>query len=214
MTRLYILLIMLFMPFAFAHMHAQDYMRIHYNNGADTDISIVEIDSITFVDVDSSASVEADLTGSWLWGNQEQGYYELLSFNTDKTYTGYDKYFTYGFDTMTYGTFSLYGSLLTLWSNGFGYQRRYAWFITGLTENALSVITKMGLFTYYRLRPEVLKLKVGEALTNGEDECIFADGFVAQIVDDKLIGLSRGETYILRMAVSTQKIWAYKVMVE
>ena len=198
----------------FVHMQAQDNVRIHYKNGTHADISITEIDSLTFVSAGSSTTVEAELTGSWLWGNVGTGYYELLVFNKDYTYTGYDNYFTYGFDTMTYGFFSQYGTMLTLWSNGFGYQYRYNWFITGLTENALSVMTKMGPFTYYRLQPETLRLKVGESLTSGEDEYIFADGVVARVEGNKLTGIARGETYIIKMTASTQLNWAYKVVVE
>lgn len=207
-------LIIIILLGTFAHMQAQDNVRIHYKNGTHTDISMAEIDSLTFVEAGSSTSVEAELTGSWLWGNTEAGYYELLAFSEDHTFTGYDNYFTYGFDTMTYGFFSWYGTMLTLWSNGFGYQRRYNWFITGLTENALSVMTKMGPFTYYRLKPEVVSLKVGEGLASSGDTYVFADGAVVRIENGLLIGLARGESYILKMDSATQMIWAYKVVVE
>lgn len=192
---------------------AQNTMRIHYKDGTEQDISIPQVDSVTFINKELPEN-SVSLTGSWLWGDKEAGYYEILTFNTDKTYTGYDNYFTYGFDTMTYGFFSQYGTMLTLWSNGFGYQHRYNWYVTGLTENALSVMTKMGPFTYYRLRSEIVKLKAGETLSNSEDEYIFADGVIAQIIDGKLCGLAQGETYIFKMTISTQMIWAYKVVVE
>lgn len=193
---------------------AQNTMRVHYKDGTEQDISTSQIDSLTFVNADTMPTVEAELTGTWLWGNKEAGYYELLAFSNDHTYTGYDNYFSYGFDTMTYGFYSQYGTMLTLWSNGFGYQRRYNWFITGLTENALSVMTKMGPFTYYRLRTETLSLKVGETLPSGEDEYVFADGTIVQIEGGQLTGIGRGETYILKMTASSQMIWAYKVVVE
>ena len=68
---------------------AQDRMRIHYKNGGHTDVSIVDIDSLTFVKgVDDDVHEnDASLKGSWLWGSQEAGYYELLTFNDDHTYT-------------------------------------------------------------------------------------------------------------------------------
>ena len=207
-------LIIIILLGTFAHMKAQDNVRIHYRNGTHTDISMAEVDSLTFVEAGSSTSVEAELTGSWLWGNTEAGYYELLAFSKDHTYTGYDNYFTYGFDTMTYGFFSWYGTMLTLWSNGFGYQRRYNWFITSLTENALSVMTKMGPFTYYRLKPEVVRLEVGESLASSEDTYVFADDAVVRIENGHLMGLARGESYVLKMDSATQMIWAYKVVVE
>ena len=193
---------------------AQNTMRVHYKDGTEQDISTSQIDSLTFVDADATTTAEAELTGNWLWGNKEAEYYELLAFSNDHTYTGYDNYFSYGFDTMTYGFYSQYGTMLTLWSNGFGYQYRYNWFITSLTENALSVMTKMGPFTYYRLRAEALRLKVGETLPSGEDEYVFADGVIVRIEGGQLTGIGHGETYILKMTASSQMIWAYKVVVE
>ena len=126
---------------------AQDYMRIHYKGGGYSDVAIEQVDSITFIkgdDAPSDSTTEVSPTGSWLWGSQEQGYYELLTLSEDHTYTGYDNYFLYGFDLMTYGWWTQIGAMITLQSNGFGYQRRYNWYITELTENALGVMTKMG----------------------------------------------------------------------
>lgn len=99
---------------------AQDTMRIHYKDGRHSDVAIEQVDSITFVKGGDVPAAEASLIGSWLWGNQEQGYYEVLTFGEDRTYTGYDNYFTYGFDTWTYGFYSQYGTMLTMWSNGYG----------------------------------------------------------------------------------------------
>lgn len=193
---------------------AQNTMRIYSKDGGVYEVLTENVDSITFVEKDVQQQ-EASLMGSWLWGSSESGYYELLTFDEDYTYVGYDCYFTYGFDTKTYGFFSQYGTMLTLWSNGFGYQRRYTWYITGLAVNALSVMTKMGSFTYYRLQPEVIKLKVGEPFHgSGEEEFVFADGVVVRIEDNKLKGVTPGETYILKMDKPSQMIWAYKVMVE
>ena len=81
-----------------------------------------QIDSITFVDGSDLPVNEGNLVGSWLLGDADAGYYELLTFNEDKTYTGYDNYFTYGFDTMTYGWYAQVGAMLTLQSNGFGHK--------------------------------------------------------------------------------------------
>lgn len=197
---------------------AQSHVRVHYKNGSRVDIPIADIDSLTFVDaeVDSVGVGRAELTGSWVWGNVEQGYYEVLTFGEDRTYTGYDNYFTYGFDTWTYGFYSQYGTMLTMWSNGYGYQRRYNWFVTALSENALEVMTKMGPFTYYRLQPEMVRLKVGgEPLSCGEgDSFVFADGVIAAIEDNKLKGIAKGTTYIQKYDAATKKILSYKVVVE
>ena len=195
---------------------AQSHMRIHHKGGGQSDIAIEQIDSITFVDGKEVAMEEASLTGGWLWGDAEAGYYELLTFNEDKTYTGYDNYFTYGFDTMTYGWYMQMGSMLTLQSNGYGYNRRYNWYVMGLTDNALDVMTKMGRFVYYRLQPEVLHLQVGSeplACENG-DNFVFADGVVARIADGGLQGIAKGTTYVQKRIAETDCIVAYKVLIE
>lgn len=213
-TRLLFIIIMVSL---FANSYAQKSMRIHYHNGTHTDIPIAEIDSLTFIDSEAAQPVDAEatLTGSWLWGSREAGYYELLTLNTDHTYIGYDNYFTYGFDTQTYGWYSHYGAMLTLWSNGFGYQRRYNWFVTALTDNALEVMTQTGPFTYYRLQPEVLRLQVGSTLSCGADESfVFADGVIAAIVDNTLRAQSPGITYILKKVSPSGNILAYQVVVE
>jgi len=194
---------------------AQNTMRVHYKDGTEQDISISQIDSITFVDKGVSEE-NVSLIGSWLWGNKDAGYYELLTFSDDHTYTGYDNYFTYGFDTMTYGWFTWYGNMLTLQSNGFGYQRIYNWFIVGLTSNALEVMTKMGAYTYYKLQSEVLQMSTSElyiGFTDG-DSIVFADGVIVKAEENKLRGLNQGSTYILVRKASDNKIYAYKVTVK
>ena len=196
---------------------AQSQLRIHQKDGTHWDVPVEQIDSITMVDeiVDSIVTDTSELQGCWLWGNSEAGYYELLTFNDDKTYTGYDNYFVYGFDTMTYGFYSQYSAMLTLWSNGFGYQHRYQWYITGLTTNALSVMTKMGPYTYYKLHPNPIRLKVGELLSCEDGESlIFADGVTAGIEDNQLKGLALGETYILKMIGHDNRMMGYRVVVE
>lgn len=193
---------------------AQTYMRIHQKDGKHLDVMTEQIDSITFVDTEEQ-SIETELKGCWLWGNFEAGYYELLTFNDDKTYVGYDNYFTYGFDTTTYGFFSLYSTLLTLWSNGFGYQHRYNWYITGLSTNALSVMTKAGPFTYYRLQPEPIRMAIGEILSFDDDvSVVFADNIIVHYEDKILKALSQGETYILKKYASSNLIEAFKVIVK
>ena len=192
---------------------AQNNMRIHYKGGAVSDIPVEEIDSITFVQKETPAE-EVTLIGSWFWGSVEQGYYELLTFNEDRTYTGYDYYFAYGFDTMTYGWWTQIGAMITLQSNGFGYQRRYNWYVTELTENALGVMTKMGPFTYYKVQPETLTLQVNGTLTCQEgDSFVFADGVRATIQDNKLVGLISGETYIQKYIAASKQILSYKLRV-
>lgn len=195
---------------------AQTHIRIHHKGGGHSDVTIEQVDSITFVDGSDIPDNEVHLVGSWLWGDAEAGYYELLKFNDDKTYTGYDSYFTFGFNTMTYGWYMQMGSMLTLQSNGYGYNRRYNWFIMGLTDNALDVMTKMGQFVYYRLQPEELHLQVGdEPLTfeNG-DSFVFADGIYARIVQGGLQGVTKGTTYVQKYIAETNQKIAYKVVVE
>ncbi len=194
---------------------AQNTMRVHYKDGTNQDITISQVDSVTFVEK-AAPEESVTLTGRWLWGNFEAGYYELLTFNEDHTYVGYDNYFTYGFDTMTYGWYSWYGNMLTLQSNGFGYQRVYRWFIIGLTGNALEVMTKMGPYTYYRLQSEVITISTSEPyheLAVG-DTIVFADGVVVKADENKLQGLLQGTTYILVKKSEDEKILAYKVIVK
>ena len=213
MTRCWVILYIAVV--SYSELVAQNSMRIHQKDGSHWDVPVAQIDSITFVDADSLNVVEAELSGSWLWGSAEQGYCELLSFNKDHTYTAYDNYFTYGFDTTTYGFYSQYSAMLTLWSNGFGYQHRYTWYITGLSENALSVMTKMGPFTYYKLQPEAIHLKVGESLACNEgDSYVFTDGVVAKTEDGKLVGILPGTTFVEKLIAATNTILAYKVVVE
>ena len=191
-------------------------MRIHYKDGTRVDIPIETIDSLTFVEetADSTASERAELTGSWLWGSQEQGYYELLTFNEDRTYTGYDNYFTYSFDTWTYGWYAQLGTMLTLQSNGYGYQRRYNWFVIGLSPNALEVMTKMGSFIYYRLQPNTLTLTTGSPLPLPDgDTIVFTDDVIVKSDGTTLLPLNLGTTYILVHHKATDQILAYKVEV-
>lgn len=194
---------------------AQNTMRVHYNDGTQQDTPLSQIDQVTFVEA-ATPTQEAILTGQWLWGSREAGYYELLTLNDDHTYTGYDNYFTYGFDTMTYGWYSLYGNMLTLQSNGFGYNRLYNWFLVSLTPNALEVMTKMGHFIYYRLQPEVLTLTPSLPCTTlaDDDTLIFTDGIIATIQEGKLQGLTPGTTYVLVRQASDGNIVAYKAIVK
>jgi len=193
----------------------QNTMRVHYKSGTEQDILISEVDSVTFVEK-VVPDEEASLTGSWLWANREAGYYELLTFNDDHTYTGYDNYFSYGFDTMTYGWYSLYGNMLTLQSNGFGYKRMYSWFVLGLSSNALEVMTKMGGFTYYKLQQETLHVSMSVVYSEFpvDDSIIFSDGIIVKAVGNQLQGLRRGTTYIIVHDGFEDKIMAYKVIVE
>lgn len=195
---------------------AQNTMRINYKDGTEQDISISQIDSITFVEKDSHEEEEdVTLTGSWLWAKKEAGYYELLTFNEDQTYTGYDYYFSYGFDTQTYGWYSLYGNMLTLQSCGLGYRRRYNWFITGMTGNALEVMTNLGAYTYYRLQPETIYVQDGgsSAVFDNKDIIVFADGVIVEAERNQLVGKTKGTTYILVSIAGQDKIVAYKVNV-
>jgi len=197
-------------------LHAQIHMRIHHKSGGYSDFKIERIDSLTFVDGSDLPDEASSLIGSWLWGNVETGYYESLTFNKDKTYTCYDNYFTYGFDTMTYGWYAQSGSMLTMQSNGFGYRRLHRWFVTALTENALEVMTKMGIFTYYRIQSEVYTLRIGEEAYAcvDEDYYVFTDGVKVADIEGKLKGINEGTTYILKYNAASGFVMAYKVVVK
>ena len=210
------LVFILLLPCAIGCYAQSTVMRVHHSSGMHTDIPTAQIDSITFAEEGSDDSTVVMFTGSWLWGDTEQGYYELLTFNDDKTYTGYDNYFTYGFDTTTYGWYMQMGSMLTLQSNGYGYNHHYNWFVMGLTGNALDVMTKMGRFVYYRLQPEVIRLKLGDSplvFSNG-DNFVFADGVIVRITGEGLQGATAGTTYVQKYNAESDCITAYKVVVE
>ena len=194
---------------------AQNTMLINYKGGSISEVPIERIDSITFVEKNEEAQ-EVPLFGEWFWGSKEKGYYEVLTFNEDRTYTGYDYYLDYGFDTWTYGTYMVNCIMLNLWSNGYGYRRTYRWYVTGLTENALEVMTQMGSFIYYRIQPEVYSLKVGEELylCKDDDYYVFVDGVKVLGHDGKLKSVSEGTTYILKYNAESGLIMAYKVIVE
>ena len=192
---------------------AQNAMKVHYKNGTKEIIPISEIDSVTFVEAEM-LDEEVPLSGNWLWGSKGAGYFELLTFNDDHTYTGYDNYFTYGFDTMTYGWYSLYGNMLTLQSNGFGYKRIYSWYLVGLSNNALEVMTKTGGYIYYRLQNETIHVPLSDTYEFTEsDSVFFADEVVVKGEGNKLIAIAKGRTYILVKSESTAEILAYKVIV-
>lgn len=210
------LLILAFALFWSVFCPAQTYMRIHLKGGANTDIDIGRIDSITLVDEGYPVEDKVGLAGDWLWASTEKGYYELLTFNDDRTYTGYDNFYGYGYDAATYGWYARHGALLTLFSNGIGYNRHNEWFVLGLTDNALDVITKFGRFVYYRLQPETIHLEAnGKPLEcEPDDSFVFADGVIACISDGKLQGLAKGTTYIQKYIASKGDIVSIKVVVE
>ena len=194
---------------------AQNTMRINYNDGSKYEIPIERIDSITFVEKETDLH-EYSFIGEWFWGSKEKGYYELLTFNQDKTFTCYDFFLEYGFDTWTYGTYGAWGTLLNLWSNGYGYRRIYRWYVTALTENALDVMTQTGAFIYFRVQPTILHLKVGGEPIKCEDGAsyLFADDVKASIRNNQLYGIAPGITYIQIYISSNDCILAYKVIVE
>lgn len=195
------------------HITAQNTMRIHYKSGVTHDIPINEVDSVTFIEKNETEGIT--LAGDWLWGSEEKGYYEVLTFNDDRTYSGYDYYLEYGFDTWTYGTYIQNGMMLNLYSNGYGYRRTYRWFVLGLSENALEVMTPMGRFIYYRIQSEVYSLKVGDEsyICKDGDYYVFTDGIIVSDNNGKLKGISEGTTYILKYNVESGLIMAYKVVV-
>lgn len=146
-----LLLVVLLLSSANA-LSAQNTMRVSLKNGTSVDFPIEQIDSITFVDVEDDPSQKVTLVGTWYWESIGQGYSETLTFNADGTFTCLDHYFEYGFDGSTYGTYMFFGSMLNLRSNGYGYYRFHQWMVTDLTETKLSVMTKMGRFTYDKVK--------------------------------------------------------------
>ena len=194
---------------------AQNAMRINYRDGSVYEVPIDRIDSVTFVKK-AMESNDVTLLGEWLWGSREKGYYEVLTFNDDRTYMGYDYYLEYGFDALTYGTYMANGIMLNLWSNGYGYRRMYRWFVSALTENALAVMTQLGSFTYYRVQPEMYSLRVGEESheCTGGDYYVFTDGVKVSVNEGRLKGLVEGTSYILKYDAKSALIMAYKVIVE
>ena len=195
---------------------AQNTMRITYNDGSSQDVQVDKVRDITFVDIPEQPDVDAGLIGTWVWGKQMAGYYEVITFNKDHTYIGDDYYFEYGFNTTTYGTYIHSGIMLNLRSNGYGYMRVFRWFVTSLSDNAMEVMTQTGPYTYYRLQSETYRIKAGgDPLTLGENmEVVFADGVTAKLQDGKLYGIQAGTTYILIMDNTTNTTKAYILVVE
>ena len=193
---------------------AQNTMCVNYKDGHTLEIPIDEVDCVTFTEKEPKPD-EASLVGTWMWGRVERGYYEVLTFNEDATYLGYDYYMDYGFDTNTYGTYYHNGIMLNLWSNGYGYRRIYRWFVTSLTENALEVMTQMGSFVYYRVQPGTIALKVGEQKECEEGSAyVFADGMHVGIEGNKLTGKMPGVSYVQKYNAAENVITAHKVTVE
>lgn len=135
---------------------AQNVMRVCQKDGSVQDIPVASIDSVTFVTVGDSEQT-MPLVGTWKWVGQEEGYSETLTFRSDGSFICLDHYFAYGFDNQTYGTYVFFGSILNLRSNGYGYARYYQWMVTELTNEKLTVLTKMGTFTYTRVKDESTK---------------------------------------------------------
>lgn len=76
-------------------------------------------------------------------------------------------------------------------------------------------MTKMDRDTYYRLQPESIHLRVGETLACDDgDSFFFADGVVANISDNKLVGLTAGTTYVQKYISTSSSIISYKVVIE
>ena len=197
---------------------AQTTMCIDFRDGSRQEIALSRIDSITFTDTPQvPPQQETSLEGAWFWGKREAGYYELLTMNADRTYTGYDLYLDYGIPTQTYGVYWLMGSMLYLQSNAVGYKRIYRWFLTGLTANALDVVTEWGRFTYFRVQPEAIRLSANSQPVSPPegDSYLFADGLCVDIdADGNLKPLAPGTTYVTRHTAATNTTVALKVIIE
>lgn len=145
-------LLFIFLLLGIITMSAQNTMRVSLKDGTSVDIPIEQIDSVTFVIVEKEQPHEVSLVGTWYWESLERGYSEILTFNADGSFTCIDHYFGYEFDSTTYGTYMFFGSILNLRSNGYGYSLFHQWMVTELTETKLSVMTKMGRFTYDKVK--------------------------------------------------------------
>lgn len=145
-------LLFIFLLLGIITMSAQNTMRVSLKDGTSVDIPIEQIDSVTFVIVEKEQPHEVSLVGTWYWESLERGYSEILTFNVDGSFTCIDHYFGYDFDSTTYGTYMFFGSILNLRSNGYGYSLFHQWMVTELTETKLSVMTKMGRFTYDKVK--------------------------------------------------------------
>ena len=212
MRRLFIILLIVSLATV---AQAQNTMRIAYKDGTVQDIDITRVDSITFTDMPHQEQ-EATIAGEWMWGGTVEGYYEVITFNEGCTYTAMDCFFDYGYTNHTYGTYTYSGIMLNLFSNGIGYKRMHRWFVTFLSDQVLEVMTQMGSFTYHRVEPEAILLKVGgEGLACGEGESwTFADSATVSIQNGSLVGLMPGTTYVQRYNSVTGTTKAYKVIVE
>lgn len=131
---------------------AQNTMRVSLKDGTCVEIPVTNINRVTFVTIEEGEQQSVSLVGTWYWESPEQGYSETLTFNADGSFTCIDRYFAYGFDSSTYGTYYFFGSMLNIHSNGYGYSRYYQWMVTELTESKLTVMTKTGSFTYTRTK--------------------------------------------------------------
>ncbi len=193
---------------------AQNTMRITYKDGTIQNVDITRVDSIIFVDMEPKPQ-DASITGDWMWGGLREGYYEVISFSTGRTFTAEDCYFAYGYTNHTYGTYTYSGIQLNLFSNGIGYKRMNRWFVTYLSDNELEVMTQMGSFTYYRLQPETIRLEAGKDRLSCEagEVWAFADLTTAGIEDGQLVGLQPGTTYVQKYNTADNTTKAYKVEV-
>lgn len=193
---------------------AQNTMRINYKDGTVQNVDITRVDSITFVEMDLKPQ-EASIVGEWMWGGLQEGYYEVIRFDQERTFTAEDCYFSYGFTNHTYGTYTYSGIQLNLLSNGIGYKRMNRWFVTYPSDNELEVMTQMGSFTYYRLQPETIRLKAWKDRLACEEGEVwsFADLTTAGIEDGQLVGLQPGTTYVQKLNTADNTTKAYKVEV-
>ena len=72
----------------------------------------------------------------------------------------------------------------------------------------------MGSFVYYRVMPDIITMNVGESVECPDgDAYTFADGVMVRIDGNRLYGVRKGTTYILKRIAETGLIYAYKVIV-
>jgi len=203
-----------------AGLMAQNTMRVNRVDGTYVDIPVSDIEDVTFINQENPVG-EATLAGQWLWGSKSEGYFELLTFNEDGSFIGYDKYFEFGTTYNMYGTYTRIGSILNLrftmqgYGVGAGYTYRYQLLIQDLTEYDLSVMTQYENYTYSRLQKEVFKLSKNQTLKCSDgDYFVFADDDFLSGTNTELKAINTGTTYILKYLSSKNHILAYKVVVE
>ena len=158
---------------------AQNTMRITYKDGTIQNVDITRVDSIIFVDMEPKPQ-DASITGDWMWGGLREGYYEVISFSTGRTFTAEDCYFAYGYTNHTYGTYT-YSDMDELIDVCVRHM-----VIENVTEAQARAYMK-------RLLPQLDYWKRYEALSDGGQFEAFKQQLIGEINDLRIEGMPRVE---------------------